>query len=130
MKKKKHTETAYSVPISVITLLFILIFVFINTPTVDGLIKATLSDVEALNPSDTDIAKSFSAVRDSYEKRSDYIYLTVSHSLMAEVDECFAEFEGAVLAGNEDEITQAKSRLIDALMHLRRLSGFKLESII
>ena len=130
MKKRGCNKIPASVIIAITILSLIVIFVSINTPTVDNLIVKTLSEVETLEHGMPNLQQDFYTVRRSYEKRSGYINLTVSHSLMADVDAYFADLEGAVLAQDKDGFTKAKSRLIDALRHVRRLSGFKLESII
>ncbi len=114
-----------SAVISAIIVILIFVLVGINTAVVDGMIERTLEEVEPLKT-----AEEFFALSESYESRAKYINLTVSHVMMSEVEEAFAELEGAFLSGDEAGITEAKSRLADALGQLKRLAGLSFDSII
>ena len=118
-----------SAVISVIILAVLFILVSINTAVVDGMITDTMAHVDALEPGDS-IKEDFTELQDKYERRAKFINLTVSHVMMSEVEEAFAEIEGAIAAEDEGEIIQAKSRLSDALGQLKRLAGLSLDSII
>ena len=118
-----------SAVISAIILAVIFILVGINTAIVDRMIDKTIAATEELS-FDEDTRENFDRLSKSYESYAKYINLTVSHVMMGEVEEAFAEMEGAVKSFDEDGFIQAKSRLIDALGQLRRLAGFSFESII
>lgn len=58
------------------------------------------------------------------------IGLTVNHDDLSNIEECFAELIGYLSVGDADGAEVTKSRLTDALGHLRRLSGFNIDAII
>ena len=130
MKKKKFADFTKSVPVALITLLSIIIFVCADAPIVSGMIDKTIAELEGFKISNEGAEEQFSQIKNRYERRVKYINLTVSHSLTLEVEAFFSELQTEVKYGDENDIQKAKSRLIDALLHLKRLSGFKLESII
>lgn len=105
------------------------VFVGVNTVLVDRMISDTIESVEELTVSES-IKDDFDELQKRYERRAKYINLTVSHVMMSEVEEAFAEIEGAILTMDAEEIVQAKSRLTDALGQLKRLAGLSFDSII
>ena len=113
---------------SAIILLILFISVGINTAVVDSMITDTIERTAALSQKDD--AEAFSHLQEDYKRRAKYINLTVSHVMLSEVEEAFAELEGAFASGSEEEIIQAKSRLNDALGQLKRLAGLSFDSII
>ncbi len=118
-----------SAVISGIILAVLFIFVGINTVVVDNMLDKTIEKTESLNFDDR-LGENFEELSTDYEKRAKYINLTVSHVMMSEVEEAFAEMEGAVLSKDEGSFIEAKSRLVDALGQLRRLAGLNFDSII
>ena len=66
----------------------------------------------------------------SFRKAEKFISITVGHDDLTHIEENFADIIGAARAGDEDALVTTKSRLIDSLGHLRRLSGISLDSII
>ena len=110
-------------------LVLLFVFVFINTVVVDRMLDETIDKAESLNISER-IDEDFNALLESYERHAKYINLTVSHVMMSEVEEAFAELGGAVKSDDKNSFIQAKSRLVDALGQLRRLAGLSLDSII
>ena len=115
--------------ISGIILILIFIFVGINTYVVDRMLNETIYKAENLELTES-IEDDFNALLSSYEAHARYINLTVSHVMMSEVEEAFAEMEGSVKSTDEKGFIQSKSRLIDALGQLKRLAGLSLDSII
>lgn len=71
----------------------------------------------------------FERIYADYKKHERFISLTVSHDDLTNIEESFADIIGAIEAGDESLMMTAKSRLEDALSHLRRLSGINPESI-
>ncbi len=118
-----------SAVISGIILGVLFILVGINTAVVDEMIDETIARTQSLEPSPT-LDADFGQLHDYYESRAGYINLTVSHTMMGEVEEAFAEMEGSVKSEDTDGFIKAKSRLIDALGQLRRLAGLSFDSII
>lgn len=111
--------------ISAIILVIIFVFVGVNAHVLDGIIEELEASVAEWQPDD---AEELSKIKKEYERHARYINLTVSHNLTSEVEEAFAEAEGAVVAG--EDATEAKSRLKDAIGQLRRLTRFSFDSII
>lgn len=69
------------------------------------------------------------AIYEDFQKKERFISLTVNHEDLMSVEANFADWIGAARAGSEEDFVIAKSRLLDSLEHLRRLSGISPESI-
>ncbi len=74
--------------------------------------------------------ESYEAVEEKFKKHERYISLTVSHDDLTNIEEAFAELIGAANANDEVRVITIKSRLKDSLLHLGRLSGINLDSIL
>lgn len=115
-------------------LLFLVIcFVLINTLVLDRQIKALYDDTAKIEISDRDIKVAERSARELYEefkKREKFISLTVNHEDLTRIEESFSEIIGYLSVGNADDAMVIKNRLLDSLEHLRRLSGFNIDSII
>lgn len=111
----------------ILTLLFV--FVGVNTAVVDSMLSDALERTEALS-AEGGIAAEFAVLKSDYERHARYINLTVSHVMLLEVEEAFAEMDGAIKSESTDEIIQAKSRLTDSIEQLKRLAGLNFYSII
>jgi len=126
VNKKAKKEINGTVVFACITLIAVLLFVTVNTAVLSSMInglteeassmKLELDDVEALY-------KKFLGART-------YLSITVNHEDIESVEEEFAELLGALPANDVESAAIAKSRLVSALTHLGRLSGFNLDSII
>jgi predicted xylose isomerase-like sugar epimerase len=66
---------------------------------------------------------------ESYKKAEGFLSLTVSHNDLTDIESFFSEMIGYLSVSDKDGAKMAKSRLIDALAHLRRLSGVNISSI-
>lgn len=117
--------------VAIVLLLCIAILVTANsifiTRTVDtytAQIRALTEegDVQALH---ADIAR----LRADYDAFEAFWSLSVSHDDLMNIRTAFADLEGAAKANDTISFIQAKSRLIDALMHLRRLSALNFYSV-
>ena len=115
-------------------LLFLVIcFVLINTLVLDRQIKALYDDTAKIEMRDSDIQAAERSARELYEefkKREKFISLTVNHEDLTRIEESFSEIIGYLSVGNADDARVIKNRLLDSLEHLRRLSGFNIDSII
>ena len=115
-------------------LLFLVIcFVLINTLVLDRQIKGLYDDTAKIEISDSDIQAAERNARELYEefkKREKFISLTVNHEDLTRIEESFSEIIGYLSVGNADDAMVIKNRLLDSLEHLRRLSGFNIDSII
>ena len=67
---------------------------------------------------------------EDYKKREFFLSLTVSHEDLTDIESLFSEMIGYLSVQDIEGARTAKSRLIDALMHLRRLSGVNISSIL
>ena len=107
--------------------------VTLNTVVLDRMIGEKLVAAEALTISDEAPGASEKAVALAYEdfKRAErYISLTVNHDDLTNIEQLFAELIGHLSVGDTDSARVTKNRLVDALCHLRRLSGFNIDSVI
>ena len=115
-------------------LLFLVIcFVLINTLVLDRQIKGLYDDTAKIEINDSDIQAAERSVRALYEefkRREKFISLTVNHEDLTRIEESFSEIIGYLSVGNADDAMVIKNRLLDSLEHLRRLSGFNIDSII
>lgn len=59
-----------------------------------------------------------------------YISLSVNHEDLTNIEEKFSELVGSLAVGDINNARITKNRLIDALKHLRRLSGVNIDSVI
>lgn len=66
---------------------------------------------------------------EDYRRWEQFFSLTVSHRDLTDVESLFSEMLGYLGVSDADGARVAKSRLIDALSHLRRLSGFNIGSV-
>ena len=69
-------------------------------------------------------------IREEFGQRKSYISISVNHEDLSNIETIFAEMIGQLEVGSADDARVAKSRLIDALGHLRRLSGVNIDTII
>ena len=118
-----------SAVVSAVILVILFVLVGVNTVTVDRMLSGAIEKVEKLD-CEVNTKEDFESLKADYKRHAMYINLTVSHIMMSEVEEAFAELEGAISANNAEGITEAKSRLTNALGQLKRLAGVSFESII
>ena len=114
-----------------VALLILLIFsVATNTIFLTRSIDEILSDVEALDTKAAEARDRGEKIFENYKNTEGFLSLTVSHDDLADVNSYFTEMNAYLSLGNSEEATVAKSRLIDALSHLRRLSGFNFNAFL
>ncbi|MBO5101676.1 MAG: DUF4363 family protein [Clostridia bacterium] len=65
-----------------------------------------------------------------FKKKEPYISITVSHDDLTNIEDGFAELIGYLSVEDKDGAEVTKYKLENALLHLRRLSGFNIDSII
>jgi len=104
-------------------------FVAINTLTVKRSIEEIKKSVYAIDSAEDKLAAAKEA-RESFKSRETYISLTVNHQDLTNIEDCFAEMIGYLEIGDTDGAHVTKSRLINSLEHLWRLSAINLDSII
>ena len=114
--------------ISFFVLTTVLTAVFLNSFFVSrGIEKTTESLKDA--PESTDSYEVYYDIYLEYMKTQRFIGLTVSHDDLTNIESEFNEILGSIKADDEENLIIAKSRLIGALTHLRRLSGVNADSI-
>jgi hypothetical protein len=72
----------------------------------------------------------YSEIYDDYRQRQKFLSITVNHEDLTTIETEFEEILGSALADDKENIIIAKSRLIGALEHIRRLSGINIDSIL
>lgn len=87
-------------------------------------------DVEDIEIDKSEAKDEAERIFEQYMEREHYISLTVSHDDLTRIEEEFCEMISRLKAGDNEEAKVAKDRLIHSLEHLRRLSGFNIDSII
>ncbi len=117
--------------ISIITLTVLTISVYANSLFIGHITKSLSKKVESINTDSIEnVATEFETVFDEFKKAERYISITVSHDDLTNIEESFSEIIGAANAGNYVGVKTLKSRLKDALLHLGRLSGINIDSIL
>lgn len=104
--------------------------VVINTILLKRQIGDTLLQVEAFDPEGSDALKDAEIIYDDFKKKEKFISLTVSHDDLMSIEDAFAEMIGYLSVDDPKGAEVSKNRLTDALMHLRRLSGFNIDAVI
>lgn len=109
-----------------------LILVSINTYFILQSIDEVIESIEALDlEGDQEMLKrEAAALKEDFKRRECYISITVSHNDLMNINDALSEFVGYISVSDTDGASVTKSRLIDALEHLRRLSGLNIDSII
>ena len=118
--------------ISLVIIALVILGTVLNSLCLDKEIRRITEKVEGLEISD----ESLNALGDAeelysyFKEREDYISATVNHSDLTVIEELFSEMTARIREGDGKEGRIIKSRLIDALRHLRRLSGVNIDSVI
>ncbi len=119
-----------TVRIAYIILFAVTVAVIINSIALSGIISDIGNSVAAVEDADMAVAETeYREIYDKYKKKELYIGLTVSHDDLSNLEDAFSEIIGAARAGDRDAVITTKSRLIDCLRHIRRLSGINLDSV-
>jgi hypothetical protein len=112
-------------------ILFALLFaVIINSVYIDKVMNDIYDISERSGEGAEELNESFDKINRIYEKNEIFISLTVSHEDLTELELILAEINGALAVGDADEARIAKSRFENAVLHLARLSGVNIESIL
>lgn len=116
--------------VAAVLLLIIFVLVGVHAAVTVHALDRTLATVDALpTPEGEGARDAFEALREDCDALERLLHLTVSHDDLSSVRTSLADLDGAILARDEVAFLQAKSRLQDALWHLRRLSVPGLYSI-
>ena len=105
-------------------------FVFINCFAVANIIDTVTELTISAEESDMKIAKqSYAEIYEKYKQHELFISLSVDHDDLSDIEVAFAEIIGAAKSDDKAGVLTAKSRLIDRLRHIKRLSGINIDSI-
>lgn len=115
---------------SLLALIALFSLVLTNSFVIGRLIDKTRLRLEKIDPFSSTVLEEITECYREFEAREKYISLTVSHSDLTDINTAFAEMIGAARADVREEIVILKSRLLNSLEHLRRLSGFNIDSIL
>lgn len=116
--------------IAIVCLVVVLTVVVLNGLALKGKIEATIEEVASINTQESGTKDEAERIFDEFIKREHYISLTVSHEDLTTIEDCFCEMIGYLRVGDKDNAEVTKGRLLGSLEHLRRLSGFNIDSII
>ncbi len=117
--------------LAAVILILVLLASALNTHFLLHSIDKIETSVEALSfeASANESKSEAEALFESYKKAEGFLSLTVSHNDLTDIESFFSEMIGYLSVSDKDGAKMAKSRLIDALAHLRRLSGVNISSI-
>ena len=103
----------------------------INTAVLLHRIDRIADAVSRLNTeeSDEDARESACAAFTDFKHEEEYLSLTVNHNDLTDIEELFSEMIGHLTVSDRQSAEVTKNRLIDALSHLRRLSGCNISSV-
>lgn len=65
-----------------------------------------------------------------FMKSETYMSITVNHDDLTNIEGLFSEMVGQLKVGDREGAEVTKDRLLDALRHLRRLSGINFDSVV
>ena len=111
-------------------LIILTLLVIANSIAIKHITDSLSDDISAvIIHENAHLADEYEQIYKKFERAAKYISLSVSHDDLTNIEESFSELIGAAKAENSDEMMKAKSRLVDALEHLGRLSGINIDSI-
>lgn len=114
---------------SYVVLAAIIIIVIINSLIISHNIDVILEKLRGA-PDTSEAESTYEEIFDDYIKKQKYLGLTVSHDDLTNIESEFYEILGAARVGDDDALKIAKSRLVGALSHLKRLCGINFDSIL
>ena len=115
---------------AVSTIIIIIVFVSINNYFLKNEITRIMQGVESLDTDAENASESALRLQKEFRRSENYISITVSHDDLTNIEDGFAELVGCLTVGDLESAWVVKSRLINSLEHLRRLSGINFDSII
>ncbi len=126
MKKERSEKTPREVSLAFLILTAVILFVIINT----CMLSKTIGELERRAESTPLELSSFNELYNDFKSVRSYLSITVDHDDIAEIERDMCEIIGALSVEDAQSAAIAKSRLCGALGHLKRLSGFNIDSII
>ena len=115
--------------LAAVLLLFIFGAVAANTVLLPRSIDRIIENVSSLDTEAQCAGERTQEAYQSFRKAAVYFSLTLNHNDLWAVEDLFIEMQAYLAQEDAKEASVIKSRLIDALLHLRRLSGINIDSI-
>ncbi len=112
------------------TIIIIITLVALNTLFLQKEISKIIELVESIDTESENAVVDALKTQENFRKSENYISITVSHDDLTNIEDGFAELVGCLKVVDSDGAEIVKSRLINSLEHLRRLSGINFDSII
>ena len=112
-----------------VVLIIIILIVIVNSLVISHSIDVILQKLRS-SPDTASTEAVYEEIFDDYIKKQKYLGLTVSHDDLTNIESEFYEILGAAKVGDDDALKIAKSRLMGALAHLKRLCGINFDSIL
>ncbi len=112
------------------TLLSLLAVIVLNSVYIERQVEELYSGIDRLDIDDEGCEEKIDKIHSDFTRARKIITLSVSHDDISNIESCFAEVIGTIRADAKVEFIIAKSRLKDALLHLRRLSSINFDSIM
>ena len=120
-----------AVKISVAVLILLFALVISNSVFITKLADSFAEELESIDTGNIEeVRERVNQCYEKFKKAEKFISITVSHDDLTNIEESFSELIGAAEADMKVDVITAKSRLTDAFLHLGRLSGINIESII
>ena len=119
-----------TIRIAIVVLLLLTVTVVANSLYISHVTEKFSRELENLDINSDNIIEELESGFKRFKKAERFISITVSHDDLTNIEESFADIIGAAKAGETGDIQRIKSRLVDSLLHLGRLSSLNLDSII
>lgn len=113
-----------------ITLCTIMISVLANTYYIKRVVGDFAEEVKSLDIYSKDAINDAKKMQEDFMHLSLFISLTVSHDDLTNIENDLAELVGCLTVEDTNGATITKSRLLNSLEHLKRLSGINFDAII
>lgn len=120
----KETKLAIAI------LFFLVLLITVNAVYIKNITTSLADSLEEIDIYSESAQGEFERAFENFKRNEKIISLTVSHDDLTSIEDSFSELMGACETGKISEIAIIKSRIIDSLEHLRRLSGFNPDSIL
>ena len=110
--------------------LVLVIFIFINCFALSNIIDEITELTVSAEENDLALAKQvYEEIYETYKSHRLFMSLSVDHNDLSDIESSFSEIIGAAKADDAAGVMTAKSRLINRLRHIKRLSGINIESV-
>ena len=126
MKNKFATKEVW---LSVALLILLVILAIANTVLTNQWIEELVADVESLSIENSS-KDSIERIEKRFDRLDLFLSITLNQNEIDEAKDDLAEFITAIEIEDEAAAKIAKSRLVDALRRLGRLSSVRIDSII